>query len=73
MLHIFMLFVVCMRFITMPDVLMIVAMATSFHSERKILLERAGRGGRGGEEVKRGWTGELGGQNRNIFFMRQML
>lgn len=68
-----MLFVVCMRFIAMPDVLMIVAMATSFHSERKILLVRAGRGGRGGEKVKRGWTGELGGQNRNIFFMRQML
>lgn len=23
--------------------------------------------------MKRGWTGELGGQNRNIFFMRQLL
>ena len=25
------------------------------------------------ERVKRGWTGELGGQNRNIFFMRQLV
>lgn len=31
------------------------------------------RVGREGERVKRGWTGELGGQNRNIFFMRQLL
>lgn len=49
--------------------LMIVAMATSFCSEPKMSRVKAGRE----ESVKRGWTGELGGQNRNIFFMRPLL
>lgn len=46
----------------MPHVLMIVAMATSFCCE----MSRV-------NQAKRGWTGELGGWNRNIFFMRQLL
>lgn len=59
----------CACQISMPDVLMIVAMATSFCSERKMSRMRAARKDR----VKRGWTRELGGWNKNIFFMRQLL
>lgn len=48
---------VCVCFMAMPDVLLIVAMATSFHSAPKMSRVRAGRAW--GEKVKRGvdwWT-----------------
>lgn len=56
----------CERQINIPDVLMIVAMATSLSSKQKMSRVRA-EGEERGEWVKRGWTGELGGQNRIYF------
>lgn len=53
--------------ISIPDVLMTVAMATSFCSERKMSRVRASR------QAGRGEGGEYDDQKINIFFIRHLL